>query len=465
MTKTKSYQKPVYLLVALALVLSLGIVAVPMAGTAEAAVINVDDSMTTVQINATIAGAGGTDTVQFAPGTYNLTAPLVVNVTGVILQGDTTTPSDVVINAGTIAAADRNCFQVMVDNVTIRGFRMLNAVYQPGSWVGQQNAGIMVGNDGGTWGGQLMNRTGPIRANNGTFSNNIIDNCGIGIYLYESGGHTISNNTITNATIENYANAGIGIELFSEHAGYLNMNDIQILNNIIAGSARLGINTWQEVDYATADIDLTGVVIDGNQLYNNSGHGAIGLWLAAGTPRISCNDIHDNANGITSAGSDLGAGHVVNFNNIYSNTGSGIEMDYFGEWPHADTYTMQAENNWWGDASGPSGQGPGTGDAVSTKVDYTPWLGAEVVGCECEFVEDDTLDAKDEADTEVAVDGSANVTAAEYGSDPEADLWCEFDKYIDVSIDDDANVTEIEIRLYYTDAEIEGLVESSLRLY
>lgn len=35
---------------------------------------------------------------------------------------------------------------------------------------------------------------------------------------------------------------------------------------------------------------------------------------------------------------------------------------------------MDATYNWWGHASGPSGEGPGTGDAVSANVDYCPWL-------------------------------------------------------------------------------------------
>ncbi|MFH1607770.1 MAG: hypothetical protein ABIA78_01420, partial [archaeon] len=34
-----------------------------------------------------------------------------------------------------------------------------------------------------------------------------------------------------------------------------------------------------------------------------------------------------------------------------------------------------ATYNYWGSCDGPSGAGPGTGDAVSTNVDYTPWLG------------------------------------------------------------------------------------------
>ncbi|MAF27318.1 MAG: right-handed parallel beta-helix repeat-containing protein [Gemmatimonadota bacterium] len=33
-----------------------------------------------------------------------------------------------------------------------------------------------------------------------------------------------------------------------------------------------------------------------------------------------------------------------------------------------------ATNNWWGSTSGPSGEGPGTGDAVSTGVVFAPWL-------------------------------------------------------------------------------------------
>ena len=35
---------------------------------------------------------------------------------------------------------------------------------------------------------------------------------------------------------------------------------------------------------------------------------------------------------------------------------------------------VDATNNWWGHSSGPDGVGPGTGDSVSTNVDYAPWL-------------------------------------------------------------------------------------------
>lgn len=37
--------------------------------------------------------------------------------------------------------------------------------------------------------------------------------------------------------------------------------------------------------------------------------------------------------------------------------------------------TLDAEENWWGSASGPGPVGPGAGDAVSANVDYDPWWG------------------------------------------------------------------------------------------
>lgn len=77
------------------------------------------------------------------------------------------------------------------------------------------------------------------------------------------------------------------------------------------------------------------------------------------------------------------------------------------------------------------------------------------------------VDAKTEADTEVIKSGSGTptVTIAKYSNNPGTRLSGDMGKYIDVHVDDATDVTEVEIRLYYTDAEIAGLDESSLRLY
>ncbi len=77
------------------------------------------------------------------------------------------------------------------------------------------------------------------------------------------------------------------------------------------------------------------------------------------------------------------------------------------------------------------------------------------------------VDAKTEADIEVIKLGSGTptVTVARYSSNPGTHFSGDIGKHVDVHIDDATDVTEVEIRLYYTDAEIAGLDESSLRLY
>ena len=66
--------------------------------------------------------------------------------------------------------------------------------------------------------------------------------------------------------------------------------------------------------------------------------------------------------GILSVGSD------ATFNNIH-NGYMGFPYYYEGE-----EYEPYAFYNWWGDASGPSGFGPGTGSPVTGTMNYEPWL-------------------------------------------------------------------------------------------
>jgi hypothetical protein len=67
---------------------------------------------------------------------------------------------------------------------------------------------------------------------------------------------------------------------------------------------------------------------------------------------------------------------TANCNNIAGN-------DVFGVY-NAAAEEVDATINWWGDASGPSGAGPGSGDGVSANVTFNPWLPAEFQYCrEC----------------------------------------------------------------------------------
>jgi len=66
--------------------------------------------------------------------------------------------------------------------------------------------------------------------------------------------------------------------------------------------------------------------------------------------------------------------NAINYSNIVGNTEYGA---------YSDTVSLNAENNWWNNASGPTDatKNPlGTGDAVSDKVDYIPWLNAAAPG-------------------------------------------------------------------------------------
>jgi len=57
---------------------------------------------------------------------------------------------------------------------------------------------------------------------------------------------------------------------------------------------------------------------------------------------------------------------AIHYNNIYNNE--------FGISNQVTEINLDATCNWWGDISGPNGVGTGTGDAVSSNVDFNPWL-------------------------------------------------------------------------------------------
>ena len=128
MNKTKWYAKPIYVLVALALVLSLGIVAVPMAGTVEA---NPDTTILPGgSLTASLGAWGGTGYVY--PDTFDVTAGyldiIFYDVDGSLLKNDNgTTPWDEAlkgvgmlgVTAGTtitsIDPANNSVFWIMVN--------------------------------------------------------------------------------------------------------------------------------------------------------------------------------------------------------------------------------------------------------------------------------------------------------------------------------------------------------------
>jgi len=231
--------------------------------------------------------------------------------------------------------------------------------------------------------------------------------------------------------------------------------------------------------YDSENINIEGISFDGTEV---SGENVVGIAYVDSTGRIADLTVENII------GNDLGAGVAIigdvgtstvemtgstisnnddigiyvcdgstleaHFNKIVGNTYLGVYNDGGG--------TVNATYNWWGANTGPSGFGPGDGDAVSDSVNFVPWLDG-VTGT----VNNTFLDAKDEADAEVWVNGTATVTVFRYPYNPGGGAptgFISLGKYFDVYVPDTEDVTEIEIRLYYTDDEVESAYESYLRL-
>ena len=224
--------------------------------------------------------------------------------------------------------------------------------------------------------------------------------------------------------------------------------------------------------------DLT---IENNEIYNNEKNG-IYTGPINKDYTISGNDIHDNgwdAIRIDLEGSyhdspcyDKTSNIAANFNNILGNAGYGAQVLGIP----TNGFTLDATNNWWGAADGPS-LSPGSGDKVSDNVDYDPWLGAPLelpaVHHETLGAGDHEVDASDEADTTVTLTttGDTEIYVTRYESQPfpgEEFPDEALGKYIDIHVSNPENVTwPIHVEVSYTDDEVAdaGIDESTLGLY
>ena len=123
-------------------------------------------------------------------------------------------------------------------------------------------------------------------------------------------------------------------------------------------------------------VEYAGQSVTGNIYVSNSSpvirnctvrHGlSNGIGIASASPTIEFNDIVDNTlYGVNVLYSS--SAPQVHHNNLTGNTSGALNR--------ASGSTVDARMNWYGDASGPSGLGPGTGQPVLGVVAYSPWLG------------------------------------------------------------------------------------------
>jgi len=98
--------------------------------------------------------------------------------------------------------------------------------------------------------------------------------------------------------------------------------------------------------------------------------------LRNGTVRIDYNDIHENDCGIYLESVEGGSTVLINYNGLAQNHDLGVHVE-------SSAIIVDATNNWWGHAGGPSGDvvdpvtgapAGGVGAAVSENVNFDPWL-------------------------------------------------------------------------------------------
>jgi hypothetical protein len=96
------------------------------------------------------------------------------------------------------------------------------------------------------------------------------------------------------------------------------------------------------------------------------------LGITPSTINVNNNVIRNNTLGFYGAPNSIGT-TTINNNCLIDNNLFAVQ--------NADIPVLNAENNWWGHPTGPSGAGSGSGDEVSTNVDFDPFLTSSILGC------------------------------------------------------------------------------------
>jgi parallel beta-helix repeat protein len=131
---------------------------------------------------------------------------------------------------------------------------------------------------------------------------------------------------------------------------------LMVISNTTVASASVGLR----VETGITSTFMASATLHNSALRNNG----IGIQVLRGALTATHNYLLTNTLGVTNTG---GASVDVWLNrNAIVGNGAGITNTAAG--------TLNAECNWYGAVSGPSGVGSGSGDSVSTGVDFNPWL-------------------------------------------------------------------------------------------
>jgi parallel beta-helix repeat protein len=431
MSKKQWYAKSIYLVIALGITVGLWLAPAVSAAPAER---HVGPGQTYTKIQNALNDANEWDEIIVHPATYstatnNETFPLVVNDNNLLIRS-TNGAALTIIDAG---GALTNILEIENrDNVDVVGFTLTNATcchfWANGKGILMTNStncdisNMVIHNIHavGCDGEEPMGIFADDGCDNNTFSSiEIYDitspNTARGIYLRRnSDGNTFSRINIHDLSVTDNVAFGIHVNGKGEGCQFNEFSDVTI-ERIVGGDWAEGIelqdgsdnNTFGDLSISdvTATYHAYGIKLgdscdntfgSSSEIWNiiapDGAGDAIGIGVemdpSLGSNRntftsfdihdteygffitgsqdntLTKSNIHDNVQGVR-INTSMSGGNKVNCNNIYDNTEYGV---YKQNPPDVD-----ATNNWWGDASGPS-HSPGNGDTISLNVLYDPWL-------------------------------------------------------------------------------------------
>jgi len=401
-------------------------------GTGISNLINIPADYNTIQLGLNNASTG--DTVLVQPGTYteNLFWP-ETNGIKLISAGDS---SNTIIDGGGGSVVYINPSTVTIDTTTlIKGFKIANGdnvTYGGGVFI--KNADVKleevnIQNNQCTYdGGGIYGYNSSFILKNSIIQNNIAQHYGGGIHS-EGGTPNISKTDIINNTANDH---GGGIELYSSavitdctidgnnsnYGGGASTCGSPIFKNVVFINNTADRGGGIQINCGAGETELDDVIIISNTA--NIGGGLYFSGNSLKTKNVTIADNHSSGNGggaylYNDPGSldginvcynsadvegggifvyqyvDVQIAHSNIFSNISNNSGSGITISNSdvivnnanifrngtGLINKTNFYVTDAENNYWGDPTGPyhpAQNTTGLGDSTNMFVDITPWL-------------------------------------------------------------------------------------------
>ena len=294
----------------------------------------------------------------------------------VIFDGGYTYENVVIENCNIHHSYTERCFY-QSPSVTMDGFSVINSHFDHAGY-GDPNVGSPIGfnlqgttNDltitGGTFNQNPDGGIGIRRTTNAVIEDVLVNHSGYstwsfsGIGVWEDLG-TTTNIQIINPTVTNCGGRGMSFGTWAN-----TVTDISVTGGLVEDSGNEGIMLYAGGDGGVVSaVTIDGVTVNANtnNVLSMEDDGSGDATVIDVTVQ-HCNITNADNSGVYFTGMDV-SGSQVKYNNILNNI-AGIVND-------GGSGVLDAECNWYGHISGPSGEGPGTGDSVGANIDYIPWL-------------------------------------------------------------------------------------------